>query len=168
MQIFVNISLKVAFLLKIYVRQPSRVYQNFHGVPFPPRSKLLPETGSNKLQFLHSAEVRHFTHERSNPCCTTGQSFPSILPMVWGPVDDPSQSLPPSRPRMPPWCTPCPHNELRQWFVQTVRCQNYHGTMRVPTHMLHILYELPINMHATSDNRHDLHIRLHARGRRYS
>src|SRR4051812_18020115 len=32
-------------------------------------------------------------------------------------------------------------------FVQTVRCQNYHGKMRVPTHMLHILYELPINMH---------------------
>src|SRR3954471_4804388 len=55
----------------------------------------------------------------------------------------------PSRPRMHPWCTPCPHNELRQWFVQTVRCQNYRGTMRVPTHMLHILYKLPINMHAT-------------------
>src|SRR3954469_23477415 len=50
---------------------------------------------------------------------------------------------------MPPWCTPCPHIELRQWFVQTVRCQNYRGTLRVPTHMLHILYELPINMHAT-------------------
>src|SRR4051812_44608425 len=46
-------------------------------------------------------------------------------------------------------CTPCPHNELRQWFVQTVICQNYFGTMRVPTNMLHILYELPINMHAT-------------------
>src|SRR3954463_748348 len=78
---------------------------------------------------------------------------PGVLPlhnsMMWGLVVGPSQSLPPSRPRMPPWCTPCPHNELRQWFIQTVRCQNYRGTMRVPTHMLHILYELPINMHAT-------------------
>src|SRR3954466_2575999 len=63
--------------------------------------------------------------------------------------DDPSQSLPPSRPCMPPWCTPCPHKELRQWFVQTVRCNNYRGTLRVPTHMLHILYDLPIKMHAT-------------------
>src|SRR3954471_7295121 len=50
---------------------------------------------------------------------------------------------------MPPWCTPFPHKELRQWFVRTVRCQNYRGTLRVPTHMLQILYELPINMHAT-------------------
>src|SRR3954469_24574097 len=94
MQVFVNISSKVAFILKIYVRQASRVYQNLHGVPFPPRSQLLPGTGSNKLQFLHSAEVRYFTHERSNPCCTTGRSFPSTIPMAWGPVDDPSQSLP--------------------------------------------------------------------------
>src|SRR3954465_12297265 len=113
MQVFVNISSKVAFILKSYVRQSSRVYQNFHGVPFPPHSQLLPGTGSIKLQFLHSAEVRYFTHERSNPYCTTGRSFPSTLPMVWGPVYDLSQSLPPSRPRMPPWCTPCPHNELR-------------------------------------------------------
>src|SRR3954467_1631511 len=168
MQVFINIYSKVAFILKNYGCQPSRVYQNFHGVPFPPCSQLLPGTGSNKLQFLHSTEVRYFTHERSNPCCTTGRSFPSTLPMVWGPVDDPSQSLPPSRPRMHPWCTQCPHIELRQWFVQTVRCQNYRGTMRVPTHMMHILYELPINMHATSDNINDLHIQLHARGRRYS
>src|SRR3954466_13281452 len=73
MQVFINISSKVAFILKSYVRQPSRVYQNFHGVPFPQRSHLLPGTGSNKLQFLHSAEVRYFTHERSTPCCTTGQ-----------------------------------------------------------------------------------------------
>ena len=75
--------------------------------------------------------------------------FPVHNSMMWGPLVGPSQSLPPSRPCMPPWCTPCPHNELRQWFVQTVRCQNYRGMVRVPTHMLHILYELPINMHAT-------------------
>ena len=167
MQVFINTSSKVAFILKSYVRQPSRVYQNFHGVPFPPRSQLLPGTGSNKLQFLHSAEVRHFTHERSNLRCTTGQLIPIHNSMMWGPEDDPSQSLPPSWPRMSPWCTPCPHNELRQWFVQTVRCQNYRGTMRVPTHMLHILYELPINV-CYEDNNHDLYIRLHARGRRYN
>src|SRR3954471_24640718 len=93
MQVFINISSKVAFILKSYVHQPSRVYQNLHGVPFPPRSQLLPGIGSNKLQFLHFAEVRYFTHERSNPCCTTGRSFPSTFPMVWGRVDDPSQSL---------------------------------------------------------------------------
>src|SRR3954468_2965850 len=52
--------------------------------------------------------------------------------MMWVPVVGPSQSLPPSRSRMPPWCTPCPHIELRQWFVQTVRCQNYRGTLRFP------------------------------------
>src|SRR3954469_23865397 len=80
--------------MKIYDHQPSKVDQNFHGVPFLPGSQLLPGTGSNKLQFLHSTEVRYFTHERSNPCCTTERSFPSTLPMAWGPVDDPSQSLP--------------------------------------------------------------------------
>src|SRR3954465_5580464 len=73
MQVFKIISSKVAFIMKSYVRQPSRVYQNLHGVPFPPRSQLLPGIGSNKLQFLHSAEVRYFTHERSTLCCTTGQ-----------------------------------------------------------------------------------------------
>src|SRR4051812_21761722 len=72
MQVFVNISSKVAFILKSYVRQPSRIYQNFHGVPFPPHSQLLPETGSNKLQFLNSTEARYFTHERSLLCCTSG------------------------------------------------------------------------------------------------
>src|SRR3954463_4231559 len=149
MQVFENISSKVSFILNIYVRQPSQIFQNFHGVPLLLRSQLLPGIGSNKLQFLHSAEVCYFTHERSNLCCTTGQLIPVHNSMMWGPEDDPSQSLPPSRPRMPPWCTPCPHNELRQWFVQTVRCQNYRGMMRVPTHMLHILYELSINMHAT-------------------
>src|SRR3954465_1601057 len=106
MQVFINISSKIAFIPKSYVRQPSRVYQNLHGVPFPLRSQLLPGTGSNKLQFLHSAEVRYFSHERSIPCCTTGRSFPSPLPMVWGPVDDPSQSLPSLRPRMSLWCAP--------------------------------------------------------------
>ena len=63
--LFVNISSKVDFILKSYVHQPSRVYQNFHGVPLPQRSHLLPGTGSNNLQFLHFAEVRYFTHERS-------------------------------------------------------------------------------------------------------
>src|SRR3954462_3072018 len=120
MQVFVDISSKVAFILKSYVLRPSRVYQNFHGVPFPPRSQLLPRTGSNKLQFLHSAEVRYFTHERSTLCSTIGQLIPVHNSMMWGPEDDPIQSLPPSRPHMPPWCTPCPHNELRQWFVQIV------------------------------------------------
>src|SRR3954468_2271762 len=37
--------------------------------------------------------------------------------LVRGPDWDPSQSLPPSRPCKPPWCTPCPPIELRQWFV---------------------------------------------------
>src|SRR3954464_8700364 len=115
MQVFVKISSKVVFLLKSYVRQPSRVYQNFHGVPFPQHSQLLPRTGSNKLQFLHSAEVRHFTHERSTLCCTTRKLIPVHNSMMWGPEDDPRQSLPPSRPRMPPWYRPCPHKELWQW-----------------------------------------------------
>src|SRR3954464_9845992 len=94
MQVFINISSKVAFILKSYVRQPSRVSQNFHGVPFPPRSHLLPETGSNKLQFLHSVEVRYFTDERSTLCCTTGQLIPVHNSMMWGPEDDLSQSRP--------------------------------------------------------------------------
>src|SRR3954463_5253992 len=87
MQFFINISSKVAFILKSYVHQPSRVYQNFHGVPFPPRSQILPGTGSNKLQFLHSAEVRYFSHERSTPCFTTGQltrpQFHVVGPSSW-------------------------------------------------------------------------------------
>src|SRR4051812_18505886 len=118
MQVFINISSKVDFILKSYVRQPSRVYQNFHGVPFPPCTQLLPETGSNKLQFLHSAEVHYFTHDRSTLCCTTRQLIPVHNSMMSVPEDDPSRSLPPSRPRMPPWCTPCPHIGLRQWFVK--------------------------------------------------
>src|SRR3954471_23313738 len=107
MQVFINNSSKVAFILKIYVHQPPRVYQNLHGVTFPPRSQLLPGTGSNKLYFLHSAEVRYFTHERSTLCCTTGQLIPVHNSMKCGLEDDPSQSLPPLRARMPPWCTPC-------------------------------------------------------------
>src|SRR3954465_3260232 len=88
-----------------------------------------PEQGVTSYS-SYSTEVRYFTHERSTLCCTTGQLIPVHNSMMWGPEDDPSQSLPPSRPRMPPWCTPCPYNELQQWFVQTVRCQNYHGTRR--------------------------------------
>src|SRR3954471_4872672 len=114
MQVFINNSSKVAFILKIYVHQPPRVYQNLHGVPFPSRSQLLPGTVSNKLQFLHSAEVRYFTHERSTLCCTTGHLIPVHNSVVWGLEDDPSKSLPPSRPRMSPCCTPCPPTELRQ------------------------------------------------------
>ena len=80
MQFFVNISSKVDFILKSYVCQPSRVYQNFHGVPFPRCSQLLPGTGSNKLQFLHSVEVHYFTQERSQLCCTSElHSFPHFL-----------------------------------------------------------------------------------------
>src|SRR3954469_20007983 len=109
MKVFINISSKVAFILKSYVRQPSRVYQNFHGVSFPPLSHLLPGTGSNKLRFLHSAEVRYFTHERSTLCCTTGHLISVHNSMMWGLEDYPNQSFPPSQPRMPTWCTPCPH-----------------------------------------------------------
>ena len=167
MQVFINISSKVAFILKSYVRQPSRVYQNLHGVPFPPRSPLLPRTGSNKLQFLHSAEVRHFTHERSQLCWTSELQVRSHFLGV--------------RPRLRPKLITAfsatlhvslvyasPPIELRQWQYIPFRCRNYRGTLRSPTHMLHILYELPYNMHATSDNSHDPHIQLHARGKRYS
>src|SRR3954467_12923700 len=108
-----------------------------------------PEQGVTSYSSYTLQRCIYFIHKRSTLCCTTGQLIPVHNSMMWGPEDDPSQSLPPSRPCMPPWCTPFPHNELRQWFVQTVRCQNYRGTMRVPTHMLHILYELPINMHAS-------------------
>ena len=80
MQFFVNLSSKIDFIMKIYDHQPSQVDDNFRGVPFLPRSQLLPGTGSNKLQFLHSAEVRYFTHKRSTPFCTTGRTFLSTIP----------------------------------------------------------------------------------------
>src|SRR4051812_14969269 len=88
MQVFVNISSKVAFILKSYVRQPSQVYQNFHGVPFLQRSQLLPGTGSNKLQFLHSARCVTLPMRDQILDAQPGESFPSTLPMVWGPVDE--------------------------------------------------------------------------------
>src|SRR3954471_20726339 len=108
MQVFINISSNVAFILKIYVHQPSRVYQNLHGVPFPPRSQLLPGTGSNKLQFLHSAEVRYFTHERSTSLLHNQASFPVHNSMMWGPVVGPSQSLRSLRPHMSARCFGAP------------------------------------------------------------
>jgi hypothetical protein len=49
-----------------------------HGVPFLSCSQFLPRTRSDKPPFIHSAEVRCFTHKRSKPCCTTGRCFPSI------------------------------------------------------------------------------------------
>jgi hypothetical protein len=33
------------------------------------------------------------THKRSKPCCTTRRIIPVHTSLVWGPVDDPSQSL---------------------------------------------------------------------------
>ena len=142
MQVFINISSKVAFILKSYVRQPSRVYPNFHGVPFPPRSQLLPGTGSNKLQFFHSAEVSYFSHERSTPCCTTGQltrpQFHVVGPSRWSkPITalsttsyvctilrDVSSSLSPLSGRLKPWWVPedsmtwwCPGNCHIKWTI---------------------------------------------------
>src|SRR6266480_5954362 len=45
-----------------------------------------------------------YIQKRSKPCCTTGRTFPSTLSLVWGPVDDPSQSLPSSHNACPPVC----------------------------------------------------------------
>jgi hypothetical protein len=42
---------------------------------------------------LHSTEVVTCTHKTSKPCCTTRRIFPIHTYLVWGPVDDPSQSL---------------------------------------------------------------------------
>jgi hypothetical protein len=33
------------------------------------------------------------THKRSKPCCMTRRIIPVHTSLVWGPVDDPSQSL---------------------------------------------------------------------------
>jgi hypothetical protein len=33
------------------------------------------------------------THKRSKPCCTTKRIIPIHTSLVWGPVDNPSQSL---------------------------------------------------------------------------
>jgi hypothetical protein len=53
----------------------------------PSRNREYPDT------FLHSAEVVTYTHKRSKPCCSTKQVFHVHTSLVWGLVDDPSQSL---------------------------------------------------------------------------
>ena len=92
MQVFVNISSKDCFYSE--ERCPSGVTgvrASWSHLSCSVRSSF-PEQGVTCHTFLHFAEVRCFTHKRSQPCCTTGRSFLSTLSLVWGPVDDPSHS----------------------------------------------------------------------------
>ena len=69
--IFVNISSKVYFILKSYVRQSSQVDQNFVEFLSCRVRSSFPEQGVTSHIF-NSAEVRCFTHERSYPCYQPG------------------------------------------------------------------------------------------------
>jgi len=40
-----------------------------YEVPFPLRSQFLPGIGSIMTRFIHSAEVRYFSHKRPWPFC---------------------------------------------------------------------------------------------------
>ena len=71
MLIFINISSKVYFILKNYVRQPSQVDQNFVEFLSCRVRSSFPEQGVTSHIF-NSAEVRCFTHERSYPCYQPG------------------------------------------------------------------------------------------------
>ena len=101
-------------------------------------------------------------------CCTAGSMFPFKLPWFEA---QPKIQANHCLLRDPACLLGVHHAHLLNYgngLYRPFRCRNYRGTLRAPTHMLHNLYELPYNMHATSDNSPDPHIRLHARGKRYS
>jgi hypothetical protein len=60
---------------------------------FPVEFAAPSQNGEYPDTFLHSAEVVTYTHKRSKPCYTTRRIFPVHTSLVWGPVDDQSQSL---------------------------------------------------------------------------
>src|SRR3954465_14877807 len=80
MQVFVNISSKVAFILKSYVRQPSRVYQNFHGVPFPQFHSSFPEQGVTSYSSYTLRRCVTLPMRDRKLCCTAGSMFMFKLP----------------------------------------------------------------------------------------
>ena len=83
---------EVAFILKTMpvILHRARTFMEFLSCSV---RNSFPEQGVTCYSFLHSAEVRYFTHKRSRPCCTTRRTFLSTLSLVWGPVFDPSHSL---------------------------------------------------------------------------
>jgi hypothetical protein len=92
MQVFIIISLKVDFIRKtMYVSLHMLIRASIGSFPAAfvalSRNREYPDT------FLHSAEVITCTYKRSKPCCTTGRTFPSILPWYGAQFCDPSESL---------------------------------------------------------------------------
>jgi hypothetical protein len=92
MQVFVNISSRDFFYSENYpvsLHRLTRASMGSFPAAFiaPSRNKEYPDT------FLHSAEVVTCTHKRPKHCCTTRQIIHVHTSLVWGPVDDPSQSL---------------------------------------------------------------------------
>jgi hypothetical protein len=90
--VFIIISSKVDFIQKtMFVSLHRLIRASMGSFPAafvaPSRNREYPDT------FVHSAEVVTCTHKRSTPCCMTRQIFPVHTSLVWGPVDDPSQSL---------------------------------------------------------------------------
>jgi len=82
--------------------------------------------------------------KRSKPCCTTGRTFPSTLSLVWGPVDDPSQSLPSSHNACPPvvvvQITPPVYPTLRHYLGGLPQPYHRHLSpweLRGPTHCMY-------------------------------
>jgi hypothetical protein len=79
MQVFVTISSKVDFIQKTMSASLHRLIRASMG-SFP-AAFVAPFQNREYLDtFLHSAEVVTCTHKRSKPSCTTGRTFPSILP----------------------------------------------------------------------------------------
>jgi hypothetical protein len=79
MQVFITISSKVDFIQKtMSVSLHSLIRASMGSFP---AAFVAPSQNREYLDtFLHSTEVVTCTHKRSKPCCTTGHTFPSILP----------------------------------------------------------------------------------------
>jgi hypothetical protein len=92
-------SWKIAFTLENYAQQPTQVIVPWEHLSFRVRSSF-PEQGVTCHIFLHSAEVCPFKRDQS-----LAAQLSSLLvhtSLVWGPVIDPSQSLPSPHNACPP------------------------------------------------------------------
>jgi hypothetical protein len=100
MQVFVTIYSKVDFIQKTMFVSLHRLIRASMGsflaaFVAPSRNREYLDT------FLHSAEVVTCTHRRSTPCCTTGRTFPSILPWYGSQSMIRANHCPPPRPHIP-------------------------------------------------------------------
>jgi hypothetical protein len=133
MQGFHKVSWKIVFTFENYAQQPTQGISALRA-PFLPRSQPLPGTRGNMSHLFTLCRGVPF-QKISKPCCTTGRIFPIHTSLVWGPVIDPSHSLPSPHNACPPQLCQegqtlifTPHDEVPRGLLQTILDTSTVGT----------------------------------------